>query len=103
VADLIAKLRCKVIIVSANRLGTVNHTMLTVNAMQATANKDVTVVLMGQEKPDASSDSNGPILAELLQPVPILGLDFLGRNACRSAALKRIEKKVEKSIAQILE
>jgi dethiobiotin synthetase len=103
VADLVAKLRCKVIIVSANRLGTVNHTLLTVNALQVTTDKVVTVVLMDQEKPDPSSDSNGPILAELLRPVPVLGLDFLGRNACRSAALKRIGKKVQKSIAQILE
>jgi dethiobiotin synthetase len=102
VADLVAKLRCKVIIVSANRLGTINHTLLTVMAVQERAGQSVTVVLMGQNKPDPSADSNGPILAGLLDPVPVLRLEFLGKNASRSRALKRIEKKLHKSIAQIL-
>jgi dethiobiotin synthetase len=102
VADVAAKLRCRAIIVSANRLGTVNHTMLTVKYMQAAGCKGLKVVLMSQGEPDLSAGSNGPILAELLQPVPVLALGFLGRDACRSGALRRIEKKVEKSVARIL-
>jgi dethiobiotin synthetase len=102
VADVVAKLRCRVIIVSANRLGTVNHTMLTLKYMQVADCKELKVVLMSPGKPDLSADSNGPILAELLHPVPVLTLGFLGRNACRSTALRRIEKKVEKSVARIL-
>ena len=102
VADLVAKLRCKVIVVSANRLGTVNHTLLTVRSAQAIGIQELKVVMMAQGKPDPSADSNGPILAEMLQPVPVLALDFLGRDACRSRSLKHIEKKFEKSLAQIL-
>ena len=102
VADLVANLPCKVIIVSANRLGTINHTLLTVKALQMAAAKELKVVLMGQSKSDASSDSNGPILAYLLKPVHVISLDFLGRKACGSSVLKHVEKKVQKSVAQIL-
>jgi dethiobiotin synthetase len=103
VADLIARLRCKVIIVSANRLGTINHSMLTVRTAQSHVHRSLILVLMGQSTPDSSSDLNGSVLAELLDPVPIFSLDFLGRNATRPVALREIEKKLEKSIALILD
>jgi dethiobiotin synthetase len=102
VADVVAKLRCKVIVVSANRLGTINHTLLTVKAAQQSGLQTLTVVLMGQARPDSSADSNGPVLASLLNPVPVFTLDFLGTNATRPGALKAIEKKFQKSIALVL-
>jgi dethiobiotin synthetase len=102
VADLISKLNCEVIVVSANRLGTINHTLLTVRALQDTGITALKVVLMGQRQPDQSSDSNHPILAELLGRVPVFSVGFLGREVMGIKAIQATEKKVEKILAQIL-
>lgn len=102
VADLITKLNCQIIVVSPNRLGTVNHTMLTARALQHIGIKRLKVVLMARAHPDPSSYSNLQILTELLGQVPVLALDYLGADACHLAALKRAEKKVEKSLADVL-
>jgi dethiobiotin synthetase len=102
VADLIAKLNCEVMVVSPNRLGTVNHTLLTTRALQHIGINRLKVVMMAQEHPDPSSGSNPLILAELLGEVPVFTLDFLGVDTCQAAALKQVEKKVEKCLAEIL-
>ena len=102
VADLIAKLDCEVLVVSANRLGTINHTLLTVQLLQHVGIKKLKVIMMAQPEPDSSSDSNPLILAELLGQVPVLSLGFLGRNPTGFEAIKAREKKFEKTLARIL-
>jgi dethiobiotin synthetase len=102
VADLISKLNCQVIVVSANRLGTLNHTLLTVRALQHLGIKTIKVVLMGQRQPDPSSDSNRQMLVELLGQVPVLAVEYLGPDAMRIESVKATEKKVEKVLARIL-
>ena len=49
VRDLIARLHCEVIVVSRNQLGTINHTLLTVEALKTIDNKGLKVVLMSQQ------------------------------------------------------
>lgn len=73
-------LQAKGIVVSRNSLGTINHTLLTVQALR---NADVSpsaigVVQMNTASPDSSSRSNPRILRELLAPVPLFSLPFLG-------------------------
>jgi len=102
VADLIAKLRCEVVLVSANRLGTLNHTILTARVLQDIGISRLKVALMAQMQPDPSCESNGILLAESLDRIKIVAIHFLGANACRVGALKRAQKKVEKSLAEIL-
>jgi dethiobiotin synthetase len=102
VVDLIAKLNCEVLVVSANRLGTINHTLLTVRALQHVGVRTMKVVLMEQRDPDESSDTNRLILAELLGRVPVFPVAYLGSNATRFEAVKAIEIKVEKVLAHIL-
>jgi dethiobiotin synthetase len=102
VRDLIASLHCEVIVVSSNRLGTINHTLLTVNALKTIENKGLKVVLMSHNNEDASTGSNGRILAELLAPTPVVQVPFLGRNLMRFDALKKSRKKIQKSLALIL-
>jgi dethiobiotin synthetase len=102
VLDLITNLPCSPVVVSRNKLGTINHTMLTVEAMQQADIKRLTVVLMGSRERDSSVESNGRILSELLAPTPIIPIPFLGRNPARIPALKRSEKKVKKTLAWIL-
>ena len=102
VRDLIAELQCEVIVVSPNRLGTINHTLLTVEALKTIENKGLKVVLMSHKNQDASAGSNRRVLTELLAPTPVLPVPFLGANSLRTEAVKRSRKKIQKSLARIL-
>jgi len=102
VADLIARLGCEVLVVSRNRLGTINHTILTVQALQAIGIKKLRIVIMESEKKDASAVANPRILAELLAPTPLIRFPFVGRNPVRIQAVKRIAQKCKKTLARIL-
>jgi len=102
VIELIAKLGCETIVVSRNRLGTINHTLLTVGALQHTDIKRLKAVLMSSPETDSSTDSNRQVLSELLAPTPVLAVPFLGRNPARLGVLEPSQKKVKKTLAQIL-
>ena len=106
VSDLIKKLVCEVIVVARNRLGTLNHTLLTVESLQSAGIQRVNVVIMqpqrSQRSTDPSRDSNPEILAELIDPVPVISLPFLGVDALGLEALKRNAKKCKKTLARIL-
>jgi dethiobiotin synthetase len=102
VLDLIVNLSCSTVVVSSNKLGTINHTMLTVDTLQHAEINRLKVVLMASQEWDFSADSNGRILSELLAPTPVHPIPFLGRNPARFPALKRSEKKVNKTLARIL-
>jgi dethiobiotin synthetase len=112
VAELIAALECEVLVVSRNRLGTLNHTLLTVKALRRARaprggarrgeRSHVKVVLMEQAENDCSSTSNAQILAELLAPVPVFRLGFMGLQPRSRGVWKKNLKKIKKVLAQIL-
>lgn len=91
VADLIGALDCEVIITARNRLGTINHTLLTVKALQGIriAQDAMAVVLMEQRKPDISAQTNAKTLAKLLCSIKVLSLPFLGANPASAKNLRR--------------
>ncbi len=102
VRDLIARLGCEVIVVARNRLGTINHTLLTVAALQHIGVQGLKTVLMSSRRGDFSTRSNVRILAELLVSSSVMTVRFLGQNPLRLEALKISEKKVKKTLARIL-
>lgn len=102
VADLIERLGCRVVVVSRNRLGTINHTLLTVGALRTRGLERIHVALMEGSKRDLSSRSNCKLLAQWLSPVSVVCLPFLGRNSCSASGVKRNSKKVKKTLAQLL-
>jgi dethiobiotin synthetase len=75
--ELISELECQPIIVSRNRLGTINHTLLTVEAMQSVVKEQFAVVLIDSGKPDASSSTNGKILRQKLGKTPLFSIPKL--------------------------
>ena len=77
--DIVNKLNAKVIIVAPNKLGVINHTLLTWRAVH----RNVQVVLMGQQSRDASAKTNGAILRELMAPCPVFDFPFLGTKKPR--------------------
>jgi dethiobiotin synthetase len=105
--DIVQKLQCEVIVVAANRLGMLNHSCLTRRALQDLDVKCLTFVVLDTtpdrlRRSDASSGSNADLLRELLAPVEVVELPYLGLDPARFSALKRNEKKLKKVLARIL-
>ena len=83
--DLIVALRATPIVVCPNRLGAMNHVLLTLESLPRKAR----VVLMSPPKPDASTKTNANLLAECLTGVRIISLPWLGRNFSAVRVLKK--------------
>jgi dethiobiotin synthetase len=103
VVDLIAKLNCRVVVAARDRLGTINHTLLTVGALRAAGLKSqhLSVVLMSPRTGDISRRSNHETLAELLDPVPVLKIPYLGRQISNRAAIVRNHLKVKTTLSKL--
>ena len=99
VSDVIQRLNCEVIVVARNQLGTINHTLLTVNALKRFGVKNIAVVLMGTSKKDASVEKNGEVLREFLGGNAVREVNFLGKNANKIGVLKKSVKKMKKTLA----
>ena len=102
VADLIAALNCSAVVVGRNKLGTINHTLLTANALNEIGKRDFKVVLMNQRRSDVSSETNRQTLEKLLRR-PVIEFPFLRGNTGVSVTLRNSHEKVKKILARILE
>jgi dethiobiotin synthetase len=101
VRDLIRRLDCKVLVVCSNRLGTLNHTLLTAEALKVVGIKEFTIVMMSVRNPDISSRSNHRMIREKLPGIPIFCLGYLGNGASTMRGAKENVKKVKKTLAAI--
>ena len=101
VLDLIVKLGCEVVVVGRNKLGTINHTVLTAEALQHAGVNRLTTVLMGVRERDLSARTNVLVLREMLSPRRVYELPFLGRRPEVLGAVKEAEKKFKKTLALI--
>jgi dethiobiotin synthetase len=88
VTNLIARVDCEVVLVSCNRLGTINHTLLTVEVLQTIENKGLKAAILSHKNEDSSTISNRRILSELLAPTPVVSIPFQGGNGLRFEVLK---------------
>ena len=111
VRDLIARLNCEVIVVSRNRLGTLNHTLLTLHALVTPIpssalrppHSALKVVLMDSATPDFSSSSNAAVLAELLAPTPVVVVPFVGARVHGVSAVNKHAKRLNALLGRLLE
>ena len=73
-AELFARWRLAVVIVAANRLGAINHVMLTVHAARAVKLRIAGVVVnaVTGAAPDVAAQTNAATLVQLLPGVPVL-------------------------------
>ena len=88
VRDLIGQLGGQTIIVSANRLGTVNHTLLTVESLQSVHIKPLAIVMMGVNKPDISARSNARMIREMSPQTALFEVPFLGFSAGNASEIE---------------
>jgi dethiobiotin synthetase len=116
--DLMRKLDCEVIVVASNQLGTINHTLLTVRALcscdtqRATRRgsprfpgQHITVVIMDVFRPRHSPPDtlhNARLLTELLAPIPVLRLPYLGPNLVDPQTIAQAASSATKPLARIL-
>jgi dethiobiotin synthetase len=99
IIDLIAALDCEVILVARNQLGTINHTLLSLEALRARGLKKIKVVMMNPEKKDLSAATNPEVLTRFSRPAQIFSLPYIGKNANKYGVLKGVQKKLEKTLA----
>lgn len=98
--DLIAALKCPVILVAANKLGVMNHTLLSVEALKNRGLERVFVTLMEQARADASSPGNMEILQRLL-PHPVLKIPFLKGDLDKSSELRKQAPVLDELVTQV--
>lgn len=80
-ADLAAEFALPVLVVAANRLGVINHTLLTVAAIRASGLRCAGVILNQVQPPaddDAAVVTNAGVLGELLGALPEGAVALLG-------------------------
>lgn len=83
VEDLAVEFGFPILVVASNRLGVLNHTLLTVRAIESAGLKCMGVFLNTFEDRDLSQSSNAAILREVLNDVPVFDQDFdLVADAC---------------------
>lgn len=102
VADLIFSLRCPVILVARNRLGAVNHTLLTLGALRALGVRQPPVVFMDTGRSDLAALTNPALVSEWSPSVPVFRIPFLGQDVTKRRALERSARFLKKRLAKIL-
>jgi len=86
--DLLAALDALPVVVAMNRLGAVNHVLLTLKALPRRAAGRACVILMSPPKRDAAVVTNAGLLAEFFDAKRIFTLQWLGENFSAGEALK---------------
>ncbi len=97
--DLILALRATPVIVAQNKLGAVNHLLLTLAALPEDFRAVAKVVLMSPAKSDAATATNAALLAEFFSAKQIFTLPWLGKNFSLAAALKQTP--VRRTLSQL--
>ena len=97
--DLLAALRATPIVMAQNKLGAVNHILLTLEALPKNLRAKARVVLMSSPKPDAASAANAELLGQFLQRGKILALPWLGKNFSFARVLK--QPRVRRTLAAL--
>jgi dethiobiotin synthetase len=89
-----------VILVAPNKLGTLNHTLLTINALARIRRRELSMLLVEQRRPDLSARTNRAVLQRLLAPIEIVSMPDFGPDPLRPAALERNNSKIDRLLRQ---
>jgi len=102
VRDLIQDLGCEVILVSQNRLGTINQTLLTLEGLNSRRCGPVRIVLMQPGKGDFSARFNLKLLRELCVPTSVTTVPYIRPAPLDPRECDKQAKKLKKTLARIL-
>lgn len=98
--DLMVELDAAPIIVAQNKLGAVNHLLLTLEALPKKLRIGAKIVLMLPPKADAASRSNAALLGQFFPPEKIIPLPWLGENFAPDLDLQK--PVLQRALKQIL-
>jgi dethiobiotin synthetase len=104
--ELLKRLRCPVIVAAMNKLGAINHTLLTVDKLKSTGISQISTALINtsdKSKKDISKRTNISILFKLLNKTPVIEVPNLGPREIKKAQIVKGSKKMQKILAQILD
>jgi len=104
--DLLKRLRCPVIIAAMNKLGTINHTLLTVDKLKSTGISRISTALIDtsdKSKKHPPKRTNFHILSKILDKTPVIEVPNLGLREVKKAQIVKGSKKMQKILAQILD
>jgi len=88
--DLISTLRATPLIVASNKLGVVNHILLTLEALPKNTRRKAKIILMSPARPDAASKTNRDLLAGFVDAKKIFSLPWLGKSFDAAQSLKSL-------------
>ncbi|MEO8633882.1 MAG: dethiobiotin synthase [Gemmatimonadales bacterium] len=88
--DLAHSLEARVLLVAADRLGTINHTLMALRVLQAEKISVLGVVLNQPGDPDESTRTNAGALQRLVEHVPIVTVPHLTDPVQADQAVKEI-------------
>jgi dethiobiotin synthetase len=77
------------IIVAPNKLGAVNHVLLTLEALPKNLRARARVVLISPAKPDSATVSNAKLLEQFIPPDRVSTLPWLGKRFLPGEVLKK--------------
>ena len=101
-ADLITELRAEVIIVAANRLGVMNHTLLTIEALRHRGVKSISVALVEHPGTDSSRKSNHADLSAWISDIPVVSIPFLENYRPDAVFLRAAAKALAPELDRLL-
>ena len=87
--DLAVALKATPLIVAQNRLGVVNHVLLTLEALPRNLRARTKVVLMSPAKRDFATATNAKLLGQFLPAEKIFALPWLGKKFSPTTVLKK--------------
>lgn len=96
---LVDALGCEVAIAGRNRLGIINHMLLTINVLRGPIRARIRPVLLGVRRPALSARTNAEIIQEL-SGLAVVQIPFLGPKLSISG-LKQAAKKLKKNLAKL--
>ncbi len=103
--DLLKRLRCPVIVAAMNKLGVINHTLLTVDKLKSIGVNKLAIFLMNsteKTEKDISKRTNLTILSRNLTKIPIIEIPNVGTGVLKKDQIAQGSKKIENILAQIL-
>ena len=92
----------RVMVAAVNRLGVINQVLLTVRALQGAGVEEVGCVMMDVGERGFAVRTNWEVVREVIFPVPVFWVPYMGCKALGVREIKKSVKKVQKTLEEIL-
>ena len=84
------------IVAAADRLGAINHTLLTVRDLQRIGMQEVSVAMMQSGAEASGPRDNAAVVREWLRPTPVIAVPWLAETPLRRPVCDWVKKNLRK-------